>query len=256
MILCIDIGNSSIRCALGAKDDYTLAIADTCDIVDANSFVAFINNNFGNGSEQITGCILSSVVPQKNADILQAIRMLNADVIIKHVDITNYGVDFSGYKSTLGEDRAVCCVTATAKYGAPVIVIDYGTATTVNIVDENRVFLGGAILTGIQTGIDALARVTARLPQLDISENNNADIKLIGNDTNECLVSGAIIGAAYVIEGYVKRIKAQFSAQGAADPTVIVTGGYGSKVIPYCNFDLIFHQNLLIEGLFLLYENA
>ena len=254
MILCIDMGNTSIRCVLGTRENHRMAITDTCEIIDADCFVSFIRENFGKDSEKITDCILSSVVPQKNTIVLQAVQMLNRDVIIKHVDVTRCGIDFSQYKNNLGEDRAVCCMAAVEKYGAPVIVIDCGTATTINIIDENRVFLGGAILTGVQTGIDALARVTARLPKIDLSENGFIDTKLIGGNTEECLVSGALIGTACVIEGYVRRIKAQFASHGMPAPTTIITGGYGSKVVPYCDFDFIFEQTLLIEGLFQLYE--
>ena len=251
MILCTDIGNTRIRCALGTKDSYVQAAVDTNTVSDASSFVAFLQDKFGESIGLITGGIFSSVVPHKNADVLKAISVLNKNAHMKPVDITRMGVDFSRYGSVLGEDRAVCSAMAAKKYGAPVVVIDFGTATTINIVDENSTYIGGAILAGVQTGIDALANGTARLPQFDVTGNGYADIKVIGQDTYECLVSGAVIGAAFAANGYVRHVAALFE-----NPTVIITGGNATKVMPNCDFDFIYVPHLLTEGLFMLYETT
>jgi len=256
MILCTDIGNTRIRCALGTKESYAQAAVDTNTITDAGSFAAFLQENFGEDMGLITGGIFSSVVPHKNADVLKAIAALSKNAAIKPVDVASMAVDFTGYGSVIGEDRAVCSAIAAKKYGMPVIVIDFGTATTINVVNESSAYTGGAILAGVQTGIDALAKGTARLPQFDVTGNGYADIKVIGRDTYECLVSGAVMGAAYAANGYVQHIKSLFAAKQAARPTVVITGGNASKVLPHCNFDFTYEPTLLIEGLFMLYETT
>jgi len=256
MTLCIDIGNTRIRCALGTKESYVQAAVDTNTITDADGFAAFLRGKFGEDMLRLTGGIFSSVVPHKNADVLKAIALLNKDAAIKPVDIAQMDIDFSNYGSVLGQDRAVCSWVAAAKYGAPVIVIDFGTATTVNIVDEASLYAGGAIMAGVQTGIDALAHGTARLPQFDVTGNGYADVKIIGQDTYECLVSGAIIGTAFAANGYVRHIQAQFAVRPAPHPTVIITGGNAPKVLPHCDFEYIYEPTLLIEGLFMLYETT
>ena len=158
MILCIDIGNTNSRCALGTSENYRVVSAETNDFSNVASFTAFLKKHFADDIPRIKGCILSSVVPQRKADAIQALQMFN----VKCVDMAHMGVDFSHYKTALGEDRAVCSAAAVHKYGAPVIVIDFGTATTINAINESSIFMGGAILAGVQTGIDALARDTAR----------------------------------------------------------------------------------------------
>jgi len=254
MILCIDIGNTRIRCAIGTKENYLQAAIDTNSIIDANCVAAFLQEKFGDDMHRLSDGIYSSVVPQKNAIILQAIEMLNKNATINPVDTARMDIDFTGYRSVLGEDRAVCSAIAAKKYGAPVVVIDFGTATTINIINESKVYTGGAILAGVQTGIDALARGTARLPQFDVTGNGYANIKIIGEDTYECLVSGAILGAAFTANGYVQYIQALFAAKSTPPSTVIITGGNAPKVLPHCSFDYIYEPNLLIEGLFWLYE--
>jgi len=255
MILCTDIGNTRIRCALGTAENYVQAAVDTSTITGASSFAAFLREKFGSDMQLVTGGIFSSVVPKKDADVLTAIQALNKNAAIKPVDTARMGVDFSSYGSVIGQDRAVCSAVAAKKYGTPVVVVDFGTATTVNVVDENSAYTGGAILAGVQTGIDALAKGTARLPQFDVTGNGYAEIKVIGNDTYECLVSGAVIGAAFAANGYVQHIQAQLAAKKAR-AAVIITGGNAPKVLPHCNFDFIYVPTLLIEGLFMLYETT
>ena len=249
MILCIDIGNTNSRCAIGTKENYRLVSAETNDFASVDSFTAFLYKHFGSEMPKIEGCMLSSVVPQRKADAMQALKMFD----VKVVDLQNMGVDFSQYKTALGEDRAVCAAAAVHKYCAPIIVIDFGTATTVNVANENKIFIGGAIMAGVQTGIDALARDTARLPRICLSDITDfTAVQPVGDNTYDGMVSGAVIGAACAIEGYIRRIKPLFTKP----PTVIITGGNAAKVLPHCTFDFIYEPKLLIEGLFLLYENA
>ena len=256
MILCIDIGNTRIRCALGTKTAYRQAAIDTVDVSDASCFATFLQEKFGKDMQEITGGIYSSVVPQKNADVLQAIDVLNKNAIIRPVDVGQMSIDFTGYKSVLGEDRAVCSHIAVLKHKAPVIVIDFGTATTINFVNQDSAFVGGAILAGVQTGIDALARGTARLPQLDVTGNGNADTKIIGEDTYECLVSGAVVGAAFAATGYIRHIGLLYTQKSIPCPEVVITGGNAPRVMPHCDFRFTYEPNLLIEGLFNLYEST
>jgi len=257
MILCVSIGNTNIRCALGTPGNYRQALIKTRNIASAKCFADFLCKSFGKELQLLTGGIFSSVVPHKNTDILHAIKLLSTGstpVPISPIDIAKMSVDFSGYKSAIGEDRAVCSMAAAKKYGAPVIVIDFGTATTINVVNENNAYIGGAILAGVQTGINALAKDTARLPQLDLSESSLAGMGLIGNDTHTCIISGAVIGAACAAEGYVQRIQSVFSESLVPPPMVIITGGNASKVMPHCGFEFTYEPNLLIEGLFMHYE--
>lgn len=248
MILCIDIGNTKIRCALGTPKDYAQAFLPTQEINEASEFLRFLESNFGQDLwGGLGGAAIASVVPVKNEIITEALRS-KGDFQIRHIDKENTSIDFSGYKSGLGEDRAICCVAAAQIYKLPIIVIDFGTATTVNVVGEGstgNVFLGGAIAAGVQTGLSALVSRTAQLPHVA----NFTAAKLIGENTIEGLVSGAAIGAACMVDGYISRIKRELGAEAA----VIITGGNADKVLPYLETPFVYEPSLLIDGLFLLF---
>jgi type III pantothenate kinase len=221
--LAIDIGNTRIDCAVGCSAAFRIIELNQLALIDYNA------------------CIISSVVPQKTQSVKSMIR----NVPIHHVNRNNLCVDFSAYTGTLGEDRIVACHIAKLKYNAPLIVVDFGTATTVNVVDAQSRFLGGLIMAGVETGPSALSRAAAQLP--DITDFH---APLIGADTSECLAAGATIGAACAVEGYIGRVSARLKAR----PTVVLTGGNAPKVLPYCTFEHIHEPSLLMEGLFKIYE--
>ena len=245
MILCIDIGNSNVKCALGEVSNHATAFFETEKIVCTASFESFIHESFGSDVwGKLRGCSISSVVPAKNEIITQVLREHN--IAVKRLDRDNCALDFSSYSSGLGEDRGICCVTASLKHPLPLILIDFGTATTVNVVSCDKVFLGGAIAVGVYTGLKALMNRTAQLPPI----SEIADAKLIGENTDEGLVSGAVIGAACLAEGYVRRI----SKELGKEPTVVITGGNADKVLEHLSFDYVYEAQLLIEGLFVMWE--
>jgi len=252
LILCVAIGNTNIRYAAGTTENFAQAVMPTEELSCRDKFKRFIENNFGvNIWRQLQGCIISSVVPQKKLIIVEFLHQLNNKLSVQYIDTENKNndnIDFSQYKSRLGEDRAVCCTAAAVKYKTSVIVIDLGTATTINIINKDNVFLGGAILTGVQTGLAALSKQTAQLPLI----NDFSGVKVIGSNTRECLISGASIGTACMIEGYISRIKEELGNE----PTIVITGGNAPQVMPFCNFDFVYEPSLLIEGLFLLYQAA
>jgi type III pantothenate kinase len=122
------------------------------------------------------------------------------------------------------------------------VLIDFGTATTFNLVNKDGIFMGGAIMAGLQTGLNALAENTAQLP---VMSNMWGEPKVIGTDTTENLLSGAVIGTAGAAEGFIDRIKAEIGE----DIKVIATGGHAPVVLPVCRFPYIHEPSLLLEGL-------
>lgn len=247
MILCVAIGNTRIQCAVGVGIGYKQFAIDTKDIICETCFTAFIQENIGAELNVLVGCIVACVVPEKKQIVVDAIKKNNANIPIKFIDKERYGIDFSRYDGNLGEDRVVCCVEAVARYKKPVVIIDFGTATTVNVIDENNVFLGGAILAGVQMGVNALSKATAQLPMID----DFVPVCAIGGGTRECIASGAVMGAAFAAEGYIKHITEALKAR----PVVVITGGNASRVVPHCGFEFVYEPSLLMEGLFFIYEN-
>jgi len=246
LILCVGIGNTNIRCAVGVKANYRHAVLETEKINSAEDFVLFLEEEFRiDNWDLLKGGIVSSVVPQKTPLITEAVR---TKIQLQRTYAAKCNFIISEYNGNLGEDRAVCCAAALAKYKLPVTVIDLGTATTINVINTDHTFAGGVIMVGVQTGLTALEQNTAQLPLAD----DLSDIGVICCDTRKSLISGAVLGTVYAIEGYIKQIQALLTVK----PTVIITGGNAPLIIPHCGFDFSYEPMLLIDGLFELYNEG
>ncbi len=125
---------------------------------------------------------------------------------------------------TTGPDRLLAAWAAASLHGSPVIVVDLGTATTVDAVDPDGFFQGGAILPGLALAADALAEGTARLPRVELSLPREA----IGSDTTSALQSGIVIGHIGAVRELALRMHAHINEPGAAPTRVIVTGGHAA----------------------------
>jgi type III pantothenate kinase len=248
MILAINIGNTNLWLGLQVESRIISSRTSTknCNTSqDIEQIILTFLMEQGFSSQEISGCIISSVVPKKIILVTEAIRSLisiNPVLITSEMD---YGIDISYDKTLLGTDRLLCCMSAALRFGLPIIVYDLGTATTANIVTKDRIFLGGAILPGVDTGLKALVNSTAMLPSVIPATS----VPLIGSDTNECLLSGAIYGTASFIDDYTDRINTELGGK----VTVIITGGNAPRIMPYLKTEFDYCPNLLLEGMFLLY---
>ena len=246
MILAVNIGNTNIHVAIGEKQPDAQAVAYSHELPTGESFTRFVEQSFGQDVwQRLEKSIVASVVPQRTPVITEAIESKTGLPPERISENSPGGLSLSRYKNIPGEDRIVCCVGALQIHAAPLILIDFGTAPTINVINAQGEFIGGAILTGPLIGLDALAGKTAQLPRI---EDLDGPIPLIGSSTRENLASGAILGAAFAAEGYVRRIKEQI---GQSTP-VIVTGGHAPVILPYCEFQYIHQPNLLLNGLFAL----
>ncbi|NLJ31738.1 MAG: type III pantothenate kinase, partial [Clostridiales bacterium] len=195
----------------------------------------------GAAADEIEGVVLASVVPEKTLMIRDAAARAFCAEPVLISGRTNWEFDTSAYSGVLGTDRLLCCSAALRKYTPPLIVVDFGTATTLNIINADGAFAGGVILPGITTGLRALAAGTSQLPDITFFELKSA----IGTNTAECMLSGATFGAAFMLEGFRKRMEQELGAAA----TLVVTGGNAKNVIPYCNFEFHYEPELLLEGL-------
>jgi len=248
MILAVNIGNTNIRAAVGHADG--AIIAQTVFYANEGNILGMIEAGIGPVWEQIEGSIVATVVP-KHTDMVVSALENKIKKPTKRINIRKCGdLRVDRCEGLIGEDRVVCCAQALQKYPSPFILIDYGTATTVNVVNNSGEFLGGSILTGLQTGLDALTQNTAQLPPIRGASAKKTKIPLIGKNTVENLHSGAVIGLACATEGFIRRIEAEM---GLKKMPVIVTGGHAPVILPYCQFDYIHEPSLLLEGLLTLY---
>ena len=254
MILAVNIGNTNIRAAIGKKEPEMDAVAWGDEVASGESLTRFIEERFGSDIwNRLEGSILASVVPGQTPLVAGAIEA-KTGTAPQRIDIRGcVSLNLKQYKGVPGEDRVVCCVGALQKYQPPFILVDFGTATTVNAINGQREFVGGAILAGLHISLEALADRTAQLPLIiPVKADLNARVPLIGTGTEENLLSGAILGQAFAVEGYVNRIKNQLGPQ----TKLIVTGGHAPVILPCCNFEYIHEPNLLLCGLFSLFRRS
>jgi type III pantothenate kinase len=211
MIVAIDVGNSAVKVAR-VQDDAVALVAQvpTADLARARAVIA---DGAAAGAEAI---VLVSVVPTWSAAVQAAAPDLGLRLIVADQRTIPIKVRVPRPEA-VGADRLLDAWAAVERYRAPLIAVDLGTATTVDAVDADGAFMGGAILPGIDLGARALARGTAQLPEIDV-----ADLPApIGRDTPSAIASGLVLGHLGAVRELVTRMRARLG--GGA--TVIVTGG-------------------------------
>lgn len=250
MILAMNIGNTNFALRIKQNDRISKMRYPSKLFKTQSDFVRVINQAIVEmriKKESVTGVILSSVNPRLTNHLEGAV---NEVFLISPITINasmNMKLNLSCYDtSQIGSDRIAICEAAISKHHAPLIVFDFGTATTINVIDKNGCFIGGSILSGLMMGINALAKDTAQLPQSE----PGSEALLIGRNTQECIVSGAIFGNAAMLDGMAARIEKLLGQKA----TVIITGGNANYVLPVCKTPMIHDPDLLFEGLHILYQ--
>lgn len=251
MILAVDVGNTNV--VLGYLDG--TAVVGRSRIVtrrdgEAAPYAAELRRSLrenGLTAAQIEGAILSSVVPEADAALIAAIReALSCDCITVRAGMRTDMPICIEEPHTLGADIIAGCVGALADYGAPLAVVDMGTATTVVVVDADGNYRGGVILPGVKLALQALTAGTSLLPDSVIAVPG----KCIATATEEAMRSGAVYGSAAMLDGLIDRMEAELGQK----LTVVATGGLAGCIVPYCTRDIAYEPELLLKGLAVLYE--
>jgi type III pantothenate kinase len=198
-------------------------------------------------TNQITGVVIASVVPSSTSALRDMVhRYFNfPPVVVEPGTRTGLSIHTDNPRE-VGADRIVNALAAFERYGGPCIVIDFGTATTYDVVSETGEFLGGAIAPGIQTSNASLSRETARLPQVELLPPRSP----IGRNTVEAIQSALIFGSAAEADGMIERMRKELG--GSA--TVVATGGLAPLVVPHCQLVDEHDPWLTLEGLRLVFE--
>ena len=251
MILAVDVGNTNIviGCLEGGEIRNTVRVRTESGQTAAEYGIKLkqLFDFFDIDGKGFEGAILSSVVPPVTGPLKQAIEWLTG---VKCLLVgpgmktgMNVRIDDPG---TLGCDLVVGGVAAIHEYGAPLIVLDLGTATTITLIDENRAFRGGAIIPGVKLSYRALAAGTSLLPDISITPPK----KCIATNTVDCMHSGAVFGTAAMIDGMIDRMEAELGLPCK----VIATGGIAKHIVPYCRHEIVCDDTLLLKGLWVLYQ--
>lgn len=251
MLLAIDMGNTNI--VIGCiKDDKILFVerlSTDQSKTELEYAVGFktVFELYGIKSDEIKGAIISSVVPPLTGIIRKAVeKIIGIKPMVVGPGIkTGLNILMDNPK-TVGADLIVDAVAGISEYGAPLVIIDMGTATTISVVDKDKNYVGGMIIPGIRVSMDSLVNRTSQLPRIgfDVPE------KVVGTNTVDCMKSGIIHGNAAMLDGMVDRIEEELGY----DVKVVATGGLAGVVIPNCKKEIVMDDSLLLKGLNIIYK--
>jgi type III pantothenate kinase len=247
MLLAIDVGNTNTKFAIWDGQSWRAQWRASTDTTrTADEYAPWLNQIMalnGLAFVDITACIISTVVPQALFNLRNlSRRYINTEPMVIGEDGLKLGIEIRIDKPReAGADRLVNAVGAFVEYGGPAIVIDSGTATTFDIVGADGAFEGGIILPGINLSLQALHDAAARLPRVEIRDPG----RVIGKDTVSAMQSGIYWGSIDMIEGLIRRIKAEYGKP----MKVIATGGVASLFEGSSMSIDVWDQDLTSKGL-------
>lgn len=243
MLLTIDIGNSTISLGVFRGSRLVTCFSVPTDVKKpVSSYIGFLKRSI----KGIDAVIICSVVPKMTGILTQAVKkaykirpaIVGKDIV---VPIKNR------YRkpAQVGQDRLVNAYAGLKMHGTPLIIIDFGTAVTFDIVSKKGEYRGGIIAPGLNTSLKSLREHTALLPAISLAK----PVEVIGRDTAQSMLSGVVFGLAELTQGLIRRLKKEIGS-GAR---VIGTGGHIALMKPLCKDIIIADQRLTLKGLQLLY---
>jgi len=251
MLLAIDIGNTNV--VLGVFDREKLVEnwrVGTNTQITPDEYAMIFKDLFGFARlefNQITGVIISTVVPPLlpvMAEMSRKYFKIEPLVVTNELK-TGITIRYDNPKE-VGADRIVNAAAAYRIFGGPIIIVDFGTATTFCAVTEKGEYLGGAICPGVKISAEALFQRASKLPRVELTK----PAKVIGADTVSAMQAGIIYGYAGLVDGIVERMKKELSPLAR----VVATGGLAELVSPETKSIQEIRPQLTLEGLRLLYD--
>ena len=253
MLMAVDVGNTQTVFGLFEGDELRGQWRLATEAHRTADELAVVSSGLlglrGLSLDDVDALIVSSVVP----GLTRSYQHLAEDVIDVPFYLVNADIE-TGLKNryddpqAVGADRIVNAVAAGRYYGFPAIIVDIGTATTVEAVDGEGCYLGGAILTGLYVALEALIARTAQLPSVDLEEEPpNA----IATNTPDSIRSGFIYGYAGAIDALIRRSRDELGESGVR---VVATGGPAGVMVRHCREIQEYDPDLTLKGLRILYE--
>jgi type III pantothenate kinase len=249
-LLAVDIGNSNIVVGLfqGERLVHSWRLTSRRENT-ADEIEVLLGLLLGNQRAEATHAIVASVVPALTAPTIEAISRLTGATPLEIAPGVKTGLKIrTDNPAEVGADRIVNAVAALSLFGGPIVVVDLGTATTLDVVTAAGEYLGGLICPGPQLGADALSTRAARLPRIELT----VPPEVIGRNTVDAMRAGVLYGHAAMVDGLVARIQTELGMK----TKVILTGGLAATVAPLLtHYDAIAPQ-LTLDGLRLVWERS
>ena len=250
MLLVMDVGNSNT--VVGLYDDEKLAghwriVTTTYRTSDELRILfSMLLESIHLSPKEITGCCISSVVPQSNLSLQEVCRQLfRVEPLMVGPGIKTGLVLQCDNPKEVGADRIVNSVGAVEEYPGPLVIVDFGTATNFDVVSGNREWRGGIICPGLLLSADALFTQCAKLPRVEMAVPETA----IGRNTITNIQAGLVFGYSDMVDGLVRRIKAEMDEE----PTVVATGGLAKIIADVAETIDVVDEWLTLKGLRVVY---
>lgn len=251
MLLVIDVGNSNTVIGLYDGDellhDWRVRTVVNLTIDEYGMLIMSLYKTVNVNSKTIKDIIISCVVPTM-LNVLEplCLKYFNIKPLIVGPGIkTGMPIHYDNPKE-VGADRIVNAVAAFEKYKSPLIIVDFGTATTFDYVSEKGEYMGGCIAPGIVISTEALFERASKLPRVELSKPS----KIIARDTVSSMQAGIMWGYAGLVDGIVKRIKKEINC----NPTVVATGGLAQIIAAETETIDKVEEMLTLEGLKIIYS--
>ncbi len=251
MLLALDIGNTNVVLALYEGDRQMGLWRFVSDVnLAETAYQKLLTDSIGDAVASVDGVIIASVVPgltpllQSLAQRLFACRAM----VIGNADV-DLGIKINiEQPEQAGADRLVNAVGVRASYSLPAIILDFGTATTLDLIAADGSYEGGIIAPGVNLSIDALERAAAQLPRLEVRPWAN-ELPILGKNTISAMESGVFWGYVSMIEGLLTRLRSQY---GKSLPA-IATGGLASLFATHVPSITVVDPDLTMRGLLEIY---
>ena len=253
MLLVIDVGNTNMEFGIyqgrELKGSFRLMTDANRTSDELGLWICQYFQRFGLELSQVEDVVIGSVAPQVMHTLSRAVRTYVGKVpliIDEDLDPRLPYVECDS-DERLGPDRAVADIAAIEKYGAPLIVLDFGTATTLDAVSKDGVYLGGCITAGVRVSIDGLFQKTALLPRVELVKPDT----VLGLTAVGQIQAGAVMGYIGAIEYLIRQAKAEMGGEGIK---VVATGGLARMVAESTDLIDIIDPQLVLDGLRIIYE--
>lgn len=244
MLLAIDIGNTNINFGVFQGKRITKKFF----IPTKEYTLKKVYNNLGAADVDIEEAVICSVVPKATKILKKHLKvLLGKPPYIIGKDIKVPVKNLYRNPKQVGHDRLINAYAGVILYGSPLIVVDFGTAITFDVISKNKEYLGGMILPGLHISLDALAERAALLPKINLDNPK----EFIGRSTKESMLSGAVYGFAALTDHLSSRIKDKVGREAL----VVGTGGDINLISKYCNKINKTDKDLTLKGLNLIYRN-
>lgn len=253
MLVCIDVGNTNITLGIFDQDELVSSYRMNTKVRRTSDEYGTMLRNFleasGIAIESIDGVIVSSVVPKIMHSFRNGVvKFLGIEPMVMGPGVkTGIAVQLENPRS-VGADRIADAAGAFHEYGGPVLVVDFGTATTDDYIDEGGNFKAGAIGVGIESGANALWGQTAQLPEVEIRKPRTVMAKNTQTEMQAGIFYQFLGGFEKTVEAFRKEAREPFK--------VIATGGLGRVICDYTDLIDVYDPNLIFKGLKIIYEKT